>query len=138
MELARLAGLEGLTVVKVSGARTFGRQAYLYTLWKTDPARAIREGIVSQPAPAGVSRHHPFLHGKAAAVDLDADSATPGTKDSPKQHRLGEIAISLGLTWGGSWVNHPDYVHFELPGFDVWYHYERLMKLVDLHMMSFL
>lgn len=36
--------------------------------------------------------------------------------DKPLMAKVGKIGQSLGLTWGGSWHDFPDYPHFEYTG----------------------
>jgi hypothetical protein len=112
-ELEPLAAAENLTFVVTSGARGFRKQALLYVTFKRSPTEAREKyGVVSKPAPMGLTRHHPYFGGCCAAVDLGFPHVEPGSKWHAQQ-RLGELAESIGLLWGGRWAT-PDRVHFEL------------------------
>ena len=105
----KAAGI-GLTFRKTSGARTFKHQAELYSAWRQWEQAGSRPpaplGMVSAPSPMGVSRHHPYFEGRAAAVDLSV-----GDSHSHDQDRLIEIARAIGLRCGVDWG---DRLHFEL------------------------
>jgi len=129
-ELEVLAIKEGIHPAKTSGARGLAHQARLYVAWRgwTKAGRIGNApmGMVAEPSPAGVSRHHPFYEGKAAAVDLDAGPGAAGT--DPKQARLTELARSIGLKCGLDWG---DPVHYEMPDVDPFKEYVALMGRLD-------
>lgn len=124
---------DGIAFRVTSGARTFERQALLYAAWRKNPAEARSlYGVVSAPAPMGVSRHHPFFSGMAAAVDL-AVVNRDGQEKTAAQEVLGNLAGAIGLRWGGEWG---DRVHFELREvggrpLDVWDLYQSLARRLD-------
>jgi hypothetical protein len=136
-ELDRLAGAEGIKLKLTSTARGFGKQARMWNAYRRSPAEARdKYGVVSEPAPAGRTRHHPFFDGKAAAFDATPTS-WPEHKFPDKvavQERVGELAEGLGLLWGGRWKK-PDRVHFEemVDGkrFDVSKAFQREMDKLD-------
>lgn len=117
-ELDGLCVAEGLGPLKeTSGARGFRKQALMYVAYKQSPSVAYqRYGVVAKPAPPGLSRHHPFFNGKAAAVDAVFDVQGLTKEEKRKRHeRAGELAESIGLRWGGRWG---DPVHFEIVTID--------------------
>ncbi len=107
------AAAEGIRFVKTSGRRSFTKQAILDKAYADDPAKArLEHGVVADPAPMGLSRHHGFVDGKALAVDLGVVESNPDQR-AHKQYRLGELGEKRGLYWGGRMKPKPDNVHFE-------------------------
>ncbi len=103
---------EGITIKAESGVRGFQRQALLWSVFRRSPSEAYKRfGVVSQPAPAGWSRHHPYFDGFCAAVDISVTASASLKKEH--QDKLGQLARECGLVWGGDWKK-PDRVHFEL------------------------
>jgi len=118
-ELQARAATEGIYFVKTSGARGFAKQATLYTAYQRSPKDArTKYGVVAKPAPMGLTRHHPYFGGKAAAVDLAVTGIAAGAARDAAQRLLGLMAEDIGLVWG--WRADPpgdpdgDPVHFEL------------------------
>jgi len=106
------AAAEGILIAKTSGRRGFARQAVLYTAFQRSPQEAReKHGVVAKPAPMGLTRHHGYFAGKAAAVDLGIINAKDADDKRRKQARLVAIARGHGLICGADWG---DPVHFEL------------------------
>jgi len=130
------AASHGISFHVTSGARGFERQAILDHAYDQDREMArLQYGVVADPAPMGKSRHHPFIEGKAVAADLRVE-AEDATVRAMKQRKLGELAESISLFWGGRFLK-PDLVHFELKAedgkrFDVDAEYIKLGALLDV------
>lgn len=115
-ELESRAAAEGISIAKTSGARGYGYQAVLYETWRRNPGVArTKYGVVAQPAPVGLSRHHPFYNGKAAAFDAGITNAKDRADKNAKQQRVIDLAREIGLRCGADWG---DPVHFELSSID--------------------
>lgn len=96
-----LAIADGLPYPIISGLRTRSQQAALVTSTTR----------VTPAAPAGMSKHEV---GFAHDVDLYKDNGV--AVYTPAQLlRLGVLAESIGLKWGGRFAPMPDPNHFEAP-----------------------
>ena len=129
--LYKLAFEEGIDFAtrRTSGLRGFYRQSQFYWAWKANPVLAKQQfGIISQPAAPGLSLHHGWDEGRSLAVDiaLPNRSTDEGIR---KQRRLGELAESVDLIWGGRFGK-PDPVHFSFP-FDISIINKDLMARID-------
>lgn len=96
-----LAIWDGLPYTIISGLRSRSQQATLAdSTTRTTPA-----------APAGMSKHEV---GFAHDVDLYRDNGA-AIYTSAQLTRLGLLAESIGLKWGGRFAPKPDPNHFEAP-----------------------
>jgi peptidoglycan L-alanyl-D-glutamate endopeptidase CwlK len=94
------------------GLRTFEDQDELYAQGRTKPGRIVTN------ARGGDSWHN---YGLAADWVLDGDTEKPGIQWSwetrgltgTQWHRMGELAESCGLEWGGRWKRFPDLPHVQ-------------------------
>lgn len=98
---------EGIELIVTSTYRDFECQDRLYAQGRTLPGQIVTW------AKAGDSWHN----WKRAfdVVPLKNGKPVWGTKslDRSLWLRVGEIGVSCGLEWGGSWPRHPDFPHFQ-------------------------
>jgi hypothetical protein len=127
-ELAVKEGIDFATR-RTSGVRGFYRQSQMYAAWRANPVLAKqRFGIVALPAAPGLSLHHGWDRGLSYAVDIALPNRDT-SEGTTRQARLGKLAESVGLAWGGRFKQ-PDNVHFSFP-FDIFTANLRLMARVD-------
>ncbi len=97
--------LEGWQAFITDGFRSNEEQDKLYAQGRSVPGNIVTH------ARAGQSPHN---YGLAVDIAFRKD----GTKDAQwlfkKYSQLDNLAIKLGLVWGGTWKNFKDYPHFEL------------------------
>ena len=97
---------EGLKVKIICTLRTIEEQNQLYAQGRSKPGKIVTK------APGGQSYHNyglafdcvPLINEKPAWNRLDLFK------------RMGDLARSVGLEWGGSWKDFPDYGHFQWTG----------------------
>lgn len=118
--LARRVGsiLEAMTVlgfpmIVTDGVRTTAQQQALYAKGRTAPGKKVTnvDGVTKK------SNHQPKDDGYGHAVDccfLD-ERGKPSWDDAHPWRLYGEMAVALGLTWGGNWKTLVDKPHIELP-----------------------
>jgi peptidoglycan L-alanyl-D-glutamate endopeptidase CwlK len=107
-------GAAGHPVEIFEGLRLNARQDELYAKGRTEPGEKVTN------AKAGESRHNPKDDDDnplSEAADLVFVGIAPWGPEHPWQ-LLGELAESVGLTWGGRWTIR-DLGHVELPKGDV-------------------
>jgi peptidoglycan L-alanyl-D-glutamate endopeptidase CwlK len=102
----------GIPAVIICGTRTFAEQADIYAQGRTKPG-----SIVTKAAPGD------SMHNYGVAIDfvvfdgVDAHGGTGQPKwDSPLMAKAGQIALEMGLDWGGAWKTFKDTPHIQLPG----------------------
>lgn len=94
----------GLTVLFISGTRSYAEQAALYAKGRTKPGPKVTN------ARAGFSRHN-----FGVAVDVGVFEGGKYLTESPAYGWLGPIGEACGLEWGGRWKTMPDRPHYEYP-----------------------
>ncbi len=110
----------GFPMMITDGVRTVEQQQALFALGRTKPGKIVTyaDGVKNK------SNHQPKADGLGRAVDccflvdLDHDGQTDDpTWDLKRPWNLyGEMAIALGLEWGGRWLSIKDLPHIELKG----------------------
>lgn len=91
---------EGLDVLITETYRSQKRQNYLYSLGRTRSGNKVTWTLKSR-------------HTSRRAWDICKNEKGAEYSDSTFFKRCGEIAKSLGITWGGAWKT-PDTPHFEI------------------------
>jgi peptidoglycan L-alanyl-D-glutamate endopeptidase CwlK len=94
--LIDLAAHAGLAVLVTQGLRTFAEQDALYAQGRTAPGKIVTF------AKAGQSYHNFGL--AFDFVPLDALGKVDWNATHPAWGRIGELAESVGLEWGGRWT----------------------------------
>lgn len=98
-EFQALAEEEGIPIRVTETRRSVERQRKLYAQGRTEPGPIVTWTLNTQ-------------HTAGRAFDCTIVGA-PEYEDDPEAWEiLGELGLSLGLAWGGSYA---DYGHFELP-----------------------
>jgi peptidoglycan L-alanyl-D-glutamate endopeptidase CwlK len=102
----------GIPAVIICGTRTFAEQAEIYAQGRTKPGP-----IVTKAAPGD------SMHNYGVAIDFvvfDGVDEKGGVGqprwDSPLMAKAGQIALEMGLDWGGAWKTFKDTPHIQLPG----------------------
>lgn len=95
--------VHGLSVLFVSGTRSYAEQSALYAQGRTMPGKKVTN------ARAGFSNHN-----FGVAVDLAVFRGKTWLSESPAYDWLGPIGEACGLKWGGRWKD-PDRPHYEYP-----------------------
>lgn len=93
----------GYQITITQTLRTIEEQDALYAQGRTKPGNIVTK------AKGGYSLHNfgiafdicPIINGKAA------------WDDTALFKKIGEVGVSLGLEWGGTWANFPDLPHFQ-------------------------
>lgn len=93
----------GVNIFVTETYRSQARQDYLYAQGRT------REGNIVTWTKS--SRHKLRMAWDIGACTLNGNDNIYNTSIIKK---AGAIAVKLGITWGGSWVNNLDYPHFEV------------------------
>lgn len=93
----------GIAIFVTETYRSQGRQDYLYAQGRTRPGNIVTWTRNSN-------------HKSRLAWDIGAATLNGNTNiyNSTVIKKAGAIAIKLGITWGGTWVNNLDYPHFEV------------------------
>lgn len=105
--------LRGFKCVPFDTLRTEDRQACLYGKGRT-PEQCIEVGIsaywanLREPV---VTKTMLSWHRLGLACDFIENDSTPWTASQPFWHALGDLCVTHGLTWGGSWTRFPDLPH---------------------------
>ncbi len=105
-QLRELLAAENLDFFVSEGMRSPGRQQYLYDQGRTEEGKK-RGGIVTN-AKAWSSNHN-----YGCAIDFAPKN---GDWNGANWTRLGELAESVGLEWGGRWTSPVDRPHVQLNG----------------------
>jgi peptidoglycan L-alanyl-D-glutamate endopeptidase CwlK len=100
-----------IPAVIICGTRTFAEQAEIYAQGRTKPGK-----IVTQAKP-GES-----MHNYGMAIDFVVFDGVDGNGgvgqplwQSPLMTKAGQIALDMGLDWGGAWTTFKDMPHIQLP-----------------------
>ncbi len=109
----QIAAEQGILIRYTDGYRSFEQQDAIYNQGRTD------EGPVVTNARGGESYHNYGLaidfvltdHYGNAHWSLDRDVNGNGVSDWAD---VGNIAKSIGFSWGGDWASLPDYPHLQL------------------------
>jgi len=100
----------GATITQ--SVRTTQQQQALFAQGRTLPGKIVTnaDGVIHR------SNHQLHEDGFGHAVDLAFldEHGQPTWSDSSPWSLLGEMATTLGLTWGGHWKTLKDYPHLEL------------------------
>jgi len=124
-ELLVAAQALGLAVVLVQGYRSSLEQELIYAKGRTRPGEPCRHTLPPRSRPVGTCKAHPFgatvtkakpgqsWHEAGLAVDFAWKVGNSVSWDGPWE-KLGTLAESLGLKWGGRWRS-PDRPHVEMP-----------------------
>lgn len=102
----------GFPMIVTAGVRSDAEQAALYAQGRTAPGSIVTEddGIVHR------SNHQVHADGFGHAVDCAfAVNGEPSWDPSLPWTLYGNIAMKLGLHWGGTWTTPHDLPHVELP-----------------------
>lgn len=100
------AEANGITILITSGLRTFAEQDALYAKGRTEG------GSIVTRAKAGQSAHN---YGKAADFCIWDGKQLDWNAPHEKWEEVGELAESMGLTWGGRFKSIVDLPHIEDP-----------------------
>lgn len=100
--LVRKAAEAGIQIRLTSGNRTYAEQDALYAQGRTKPGKVVTN------ARGGYSSHNFGL-----AADFTIFDGNSPVWESPNYTKVGKIAESLGLSWGGRWST-PDEPHVYL------------------------
>jgi peptidoglycan L-alanyl-D-glutamate endopeptidase CwlK len=114
------AARQGIPLMVVEAARTFARQAWLFSIGRefSHPTSKTPMKILTKAA-AGHSNHE-----RRRAADLVPVLRRPGPDgkwitiadwESPHWPTLAKIAKGMGLVWGGDFPELHDKPHFEVP-----------------------
>ncbi len=99
--------------------RAEGWPTKLFYTWRSTETQAE---LRARGTGAAQSKHTATRHGRPASRAADVVHAVDGW-EGPRAHeffmRLGELAESEGLRWGGRWTDPYDPAHVELPGWGV-------------------
>ncbi|MES2460586.1 MAG: M15 family metallopeptidase [Armatimonadota bacterium] len=93
----------GLTVIAISGHRSYAEQTALYAKGRTAPGPKVTN------AKAGQSNHN-----FALAIDIGLFRGKAYLTESPFYAKIGPIGERAGLDWGGRWKS-VDTPHYEYP-----------------------
>lgn len=105
----------GLDVRIAFTYRSPEEQNALYTQGRTKPGKIVTN------LKGGASKHCFEIDGKPASKAFDFEIFDRGTYitdgEDPRYKQAGDIAIKLGMVWGGNFVHpRPDYDHVEMKG----------------------
>ena len=108
-----LAAMEvlGFEMMVTDGVRTTGQQQALYAQGRTKPGKIVTQldGVTRR------SNHQAKADGFGHAVDCAfLVAGVPSWGEALPWRLYGEMAIALGLVWGGAWVNFKDKPHLEM------------------------
>lgn len=103
--LIELAVERGINVKVISGYRSYEEQDELYKQGRSKPGKVVTK------AKGGHSYHNFQLAFDIGVFSADGKEYYP---ESEAYLTCGEIGISLGLEWGGSWASFQDLPHFQL------------------------
>lgn len=101
----------GWPMMVTAGVRSIEEQQLLFAQGRTSPGKIVTmcDGV-KKP-----SNHQPKSDGLGHAADLVfIVDGKPSWDLKLHWDLLGEMAMALGLTWGGSWANIHDMPHVEL------------------------
>lgn len=104
--------LAGFPMIVTDGVRTEAQQRALYAQGRTEPGAIVTQldGVHLR------SRHQIKADGFGRAVDCAfLVNGRPSWDEALPWRLYGELAIALGLAWGGHWTSFPDKPHIELP-----------------------
>jgi peptidoglycan L-alanyl-D-glutamate endopeptidase CwlK len=100
-----------IPAVVICGTRTFAEQAEIYAQGRTKPGK-----IVTQAKP-GDSMHNYGMAIDFVVFDGVDEKGGVGQPrwESPLMTKAGQIALDMGLDWGGAWASFKDMPHIQLP-----------------------
>lgn len=110
------AARQGIALRVTETLRTPGRQAWLWSIGRTNSHPASGSVVRLTNAPPGSSKHETGL-----AIDVVPMSVGDGPFKPtpiwsyPHWEMIGKIGEACGWSWGGRWQS-PDRPHFELKG----------------------
>lgn len=107
LQLIELCKKQNIIIKITQTLRTKAEQDALYAQGRTKPGKIVTKAPYPQS-----------LHCWGVAFDiaiLTADGSV--TWDVSAYQKVGPIGTSIGLEWGGSWTDFPDYPHYQLPGY---------------------
>jgi peptidoglycan L-alanyl-D-glutamate endopeptidase CwlK len=113
IEAARRAGY---VLIVAEGFRTVAQQNIYYAQGRTAPGKIIT-----------YTKGNEGKHTRGEAVDFDF--VVGGVQSNSLSNNwaiVGQLAKSLGLVWGGDWINLRDYRHIEMPN-------NYILPVVDLN-----
>ena len=112
-QLVKVCKDNGITIEFSSGYRSFAEQDKLYAQGRTEPGMKVTN------ARGGYSQHN---WGIAADFFLDMDVDGDGSKSDDAFNnntalfdKVGRLAGTVGLGWGGNWTSPVDRPHLYLP-----------------------
>src|SRR6188768_1641664 len=108
-----LAAMEvlGFEMMVTDGVRTTGQQQALYAQGRTKPGKIVTQldGVTRR------SNHQTKADGFGHACDCAfVVAGVPSWGEKLPWKLYGAMAESLGLVWGGSWINFSDKPHVEM------------------------
>ncbi|MEP6821207.1 MAG: M15 family metallopeptidase [Chthoniobacterales bacterium] len=101
--LVQKAASVGITIMVISGLRTYEEQDALYAQGRTKPGPRVTN------ARGGYSNHNFGI-----AFDIGVFKGATYIPDSPQYKAVGAMGIEIGLEWGGNWKTIKDEPHFQL------------------------
>jgi peptidoglycan L-alanyl-D-glutamate endopeptidase CwlK len=100
--LVTKAAADGITIIVISGTRTYEEQDALYAQGRTKPGKIVTNA-------RGRYSNHNF----GIAFDIGVFEGKNYTEESPKYKAVGVLGMDLGLAWSGNWKTIQDEPHFE-------------------------
>jgi peptidoglycan L-alanyl-D-glutamate endopeptidase CwlK len=107
----------GHPMMVTDGVRTTTAQQALYAQGRTKPGKIVTyaDGVVKKSNHQAKSDGFGHAVDCCFAVDVDGDGPDDPSWDVTHPWRLyGEMAVTLGLEWGGNWAKLVDKPHVEL------------------------
>lgn len=106
-QLIALAMEHGFIIQLSQTLRTKAEQDAIYAQGRTTPGKIVSNAPYPQS-----------LHCWGVAFDIVIlDANGKATWDTAFYKKVGPLGISLGLEWGGTWTDFPDYPHYQLSGY---------------------
>lgn len=114
-ELKELCEAQGIKIKYTECLRTVEEQDTLYAQGRTKPGN-----IVTNAKGSTYSSQHQWGHAADFCIDMDVDGDGSKSDDAFNNStglfdRVGAIAKTIGLGWGGDWTNPKDRPHLYLP-----------------------
>lgn len=97
---------KGIEIIITQTLRTKAEQDALYAQGRTTPGAIVTN-----------CRYPQSLHCWGVAFDVAVVKDGKATWETAYYKPVGLIGKTLGLEWGGDWVNFKDYPHFQMPGY---------------------
>lgn len=103
LQLMEKSKSAGISIAITQGHRTIAEQDRLFAKGRSKPGKIVTN------AKGGDS-----FHNYGAAFDFCIMKGNkPDWNDLAQYKKVGQVGLSLGLEWGGSWKKFRDYTHFQ-------------------------